>query len=480
MIKRWFSIGANTDVPPIVTSSIPLFGPLVRFGKDPVQFLQSCQAQFGDTFTLNFLLYKMTFLLNEPDVQSFFRAKEEDLDFKSAVNQLISGVLGPGTYVNDPAVTERDYVLIRKGFLRDSSVEKFLPQILDEGRRHFERWAAAGEFDLFPAASRLVSSINVRCIFGDAFMQEHGSELMQLHYEIERNGTSPLAVAFPSVPSPAVRKAQKARTRMRVLVEQLVTQRRQISAQEREQQTDYLQSWVDHRDSNGAPISASYLCTHIVGMLFAAHTNTAGTWAWTLAQLLSRPELYQQVLDEQDRSVIGDALTCQSLRQLDVLDRCMKESMRMHSPMMIVRKAARPVAFGKHTIPPGHLVCVSPLLMHLNPSYFSSPNRYLPERWTDEASRRDLMARNLYMQFGYGKHRCMGESFANVVLKTCWSQLLRDYSLELVGREVPPPDWRKAIGVPFASEQTLIRIKRRPRVAMAAAPEHTVGSTEQI
>lgn len=406
----------------------------------------------------------MTFLFDEESVRSFFRAKDQDLDFNSAVNQLIVGVLGTGQYADDQSATDRDYVLIRKGFSKEASVEKYLPQIVDETAQHAKSWASAGEFDIFRAASKLVVSINIRCIFGDEFMRAHGAQVMRLYYEIERNGTAPLTVAFPNLPTPAVRRARLAREELKQLIGKVVEARRALPApaEGAPRGHDYLQMWMDYESADGTRIDLAYLCRHLLGMLFAAHTNTAGTLAWTLLQIAARPDVTREVVDEQAALIArsGETITYATIKQLDALDRCIKESMRTHSTAMMVRRAARPFEVGKTVVPQGHMVCVSPIVMNTDPAIFAHPEEYRPERWTDEAMRKDLSSRNVWVQFGYGKHRCMGESFANVVLKTCCALLLREYALELRS-PVPEPDWAKALGVPFGVGRTAVRLTPR-------------------
>lgn len=44
------------------------------------------------------------------------------------------------------------------------------------------------------------------------------------------------------------------------------------------------------------------------------------------------------------------------------------------------------------------------------------------------------------MAFGAGRHKCSGELFAYLQVKTIWSYILRTYDIELVGG-MPEPDY---------------------------------------
>ena len=84
--------------------------------------------------------------------------------------------------------------------------------------------------------------------------------------------------------------------------------------------------------------------------------------------------------------------------------------------------SSRSIVFDKR----GHIVAQAQLEL---PQIYPQPEVYQPERWLDDDRRRELTSRNLFVQFGYGQHRCLGEMFANTMLKTTWSLLLRDHRL---------------------------------------------------
>lgn len=42
-----------------------------------------------------------------------------------------------------------------------------------------------------------------------------------------------------------------------------------------------------------------------------------------------------------------------------------------------------------------------------------------------------------YVPFGAGRHRCIGESFAYIQIKSIWSMLLRKYEFQLVNGQFP-------------------------------------------
>jgi len=182
------------------------------------------------------------------------------------------------------------------------------------------------------------------------------------------------------------------------------------------------------------------LAVHFIALLFAAHTNTTGTFAWLVAELARRPELLARLRAEQDafRARHGDGFDFQSLRQLTLLDAAMKEVVRTHFAVMLVRKAA---ATSTSAATRSRRATSSPSLHPRAPrsQNLRGPAEFRPDRWLDAAERRDLLRRGAYVQFGFGQHRCLGEMYANLVLKIGWSILLRGYDFELLDPELPSP-----------------------------------------
>jgi len=63
-----------------------------------------------------------------------------------------------------------------------------------------------------------------------------------------------------------------------------------------------------------------------------------------------------------------------------------------------------------------------------------------------------------YVPFGAGRHRCIGEAFAYVQIKTIWSTLLRGFEFELVDGKFPDVNVATLLHTP---DHPIIRYRRR-------------------
>lgn len=422
----------------------------LAFGRDPLAVLRGARRRHGDVFTLDFGLLKMSFCLGPANQAAFFRAEDDVLDFQAAVAQVMAAILGPDMVASERLAAPTTS-LIRRGLLQPGALARYEAAIDAEAAASVDAWLRAGEIDVFPAVSRLVNDIAVRCFMGEEVRRRHGEAVAHAYYAVEKHGSALLSLAFPRLPLPSVRRAAAARAEILGVLTDVIRARRAAAGPPPD---DYLQGWIDHRLADGTQLGAAEIEAHLLGILFAAHTNTTGAMAWTLCELLQRPGLHAEVVDEALREAHPDA------RRLQLLGRCARETARLHFTPLLARKARRPFPAGGYTVPPGHLVCISPILVHQDPVIYREPWRYDPERWTDPAVHKARVVAGSFVQFGLGAHRCPGENFAALVFTRCWHRLLRTASLELRTRPIPPPDWSSG-GTPFPTGP--VRVRVRPR-----------------
>jgi cytochrome P450 len=125
---------------------------------------------------------------------------------------------------------------------------------------------------------------------------------------------------------------------------------------------------------------------------------------------------------------------------LDVLDRVMKESMRLCSPVpSLPRVAVRDTSLGGFHIPAGAFVTVSPYMNHYLPELWPDPTRFDPDRFAPER-REDRSHRLAFEPFGAGVHKCIGMHFAGMQVRAIMHELLRGYRWSVPDDYVWPID----------------------------------------
>ena len=307
-------------------------------------------------------------------------------------------------------------------------VEDSTKKAVAEVEEAVKDWGESGEVDLLAFMKQLTIYTSSHCLLGDEFRYELNEEFAHLYHDLE-NGMHPLAFIFPYLPIPILRRRDKARVRLQELVTGIIEKR----ANSTEKSDDAFQMLIDTRYEDGSPLSPHEITGMLIGTLFAGHHTTAGTAAWITLELARNPKEMDRVLEEFD-ALYGHngEVTFQSLREIPVFERVIKEVLRLHPPLIfLIRKVAKDLKFKDYIIKAGKYVCVSPRVSHRIPEIFPDPEKFDPDRFNEE--RQEDAKPFSWVAFGGGRHKCSGNAFAMLQLKAIYAILLRRYKFELVG-----------------------------------------------
>ena len=112
-----------------------------------------------------------------------------------------------------------------------------------------------------------------------------------------------------------------------------------------------------------------------------------------------------------------------------------------------------PVEYQGYEIPEGNYVCVAPVLSQLDYKVWGADaDKFNPYRFLtgDVAEAIGHGASSSYLPFGAGRHRCIGESFAYVQLKTIIATFVREFDWTFPqGRAFPETDFTTLIAMPI-------------------------------
>jgi cytochrome P450 len=191
------------------------------------------------------------------------------------------------------------------------------------------------------------------------------------------------------------------------------------------QEPDILSALLAARGEQGELLSEDELIGH-AGVLFAAgHETSSNALLWTLTVLSQLPEIHAALVDELTGRLRGAAPSVADLADLPLLDRVVKESLRLLPPAPLNHRiAAHDTELGGHFIPRGTELISSAYHTHRMPELFSEPECFKPERW--ETSDPGPYA---YSPFGAGPRACIGLSFALMEIKIVLAIILQRFRL---------------------------------------------------
>ncbi|XP_049840972.1 cytochrome P450 4V2-like [Schistocerca gregaria] len=188
--------------------------------------------------------------------------------------------------------------------------------------------------------------------------------------------------------------------------------------------------------SCGGLLTSEEVCDEVYTLISAGNETTANTISFTLALLALHPGWQQAVHAELD-AVFGEGCegenchrpaTPEDLAKLQVLDRVIKETLRMfpvapllprHVPHDLVLPSSG------YRLSRDSMAVVFSYFMHRNATYFPEPDRFDPDRFLPE----NCVGRHpyCYVPFGAGLRNCVGKRYAVMQVKTLLAAVLRKF-----------------------------------------------------
>jgi sterol 14-demethylase len=277
---------------------------------------------------------------------------------------------------------------------------------------------------------------------------------------------TPLSFFFPYAPTEAHRLRDSARTEMVNIFSKVIQARREKGVDSSEN-TDILQIFIDMEYKDGTKLSNDEIVGLLIALLFAGQHTSSITSTWTAMFLIHNPRCLEEVLKEQ-KEVLGSIntgveLDFDSVGKMEYLQNCVKESLRMFPPLiMLMRMAMQDIetTLGgkKYTIPKGDIVVTSPAVASRMDTVFTNPNTFEPERFN--ADRPETKVPYAYLGFGGGMHACMGQQFGLLQVKTIVSILLRNFKIEPIDTAFPEPDYTAMVVGP--KNHCMVRYTKLP------------------
>lgn len=403
-------------------------GHLEEMRTDPIGLLERVRAECGDVGRFRLADNDVVLVSGAEVNETFFRAPDEVLDQAEAY-PFMKPIFGQGVVFDAPP--ERRKEMLRNQALRGEQMKGHATTIEREIRRMVADWGEEGEIDLLDFFAELTIYTTSSCLIGTRFRAELDSRFARLYHDLER-GTDALAYVDPYADIDSFRRRDEARRDLVALVQEIID-RRSVEPKPDREDRDLLDVLITLKNDDGsAQFSADEITGMFISMMFAGHHTSSGTAAWTLIELLRHPEVLRRVTGELDELYAdGSQVSFQALREIPHLESALKETLRLHPPLvLLLRVAKQEIDFGGYRIPAGSMVGATPKVSNRIAEDFPDPETFDPNRYTD-ARQEDLVNRWTWIPFGAGRHRCVGQAFAMMQLKAIFSVLLRDYEFEM-------------------------------------------------
>ncbi|KAI4488089.1 hypothetical protein M0804_004937 [Polistes exclamans] len=168
---------------------------------------------------------------------------------------------------------------------------------------------------------------------------------------------------------------------------------------------------------------------HSYGYYLAGFESPSTTLTFCLYELALNQDIQQKVHDEIDMILERhDGITNEAINEMSYLQMVILETLRKYPTLPILNRICnKDIELPNYNIvvPVGTIMLIPVLGIQRDPEYYPEPNKFIPERFTDE----EIRSRNqyTYMPFGEGPRICPGIRFGIVEMKIALVNALRKY-----------------------------------------------------
>ncbi len=479
----------KSNVPPHVPSSIPFLGSAIEYGIDPVAFLIKCKALYGSCFTFTLFGRKLTFVLG-PDGNNFvLNAKHAQANAEMAYQKLCTPVFGKGVVYDCPNEMLMQQKRMAKDALTINAFRTYVPlvrhetvQLIKEFWEQSVHSDGSIHVDLFHDMAELTIRTAAACLLGKEIRAQLHSNVAKLYGDLDAAFT-PMNLFISWVPTPINIRRDRANRMMTETFKKIIDERRKMGDTAN---TDLLQTYMTCTYKDGSKMTDEEVAHMMIAILMAGQHTSSTTTTWMLYRMAQNPETIEMARKEMSTVLTGHPNTpwkemptdfdYDQLKKFTILDYCMKETLRLHPPIhTIMRKVTEEMEFSGMKIPVGHYICSAPCVSQLDPIQYEDPERFDAMRhvngedigeWAMNATTLEVLqrsARSHYVPFGAGRHRCIGEQFAYMQVKTIVATILCQYDVglpvdEKSGRSIfPARDYTSMIVLPAKNSKLVLK-----------------------
>lgn len=471
---------------PLVFYWFPWVGSALTYGRQPYVFFEENRKKYGNYFSFVLCGRTMTVCLGPKGNEFVFNGKLADVSAEEAYKHLTTPVFGPNVVYDCPNSRLMEQKKFAKGALTRDAFRSYVPKIVDEINMYINNNPrfSKGKVDLLKTNPELTIYTASRTLLGDEVRAKFDHTTAEAYSDLDK-GFKPLNFVFPNLPLPYYWARDRAQRKISSQYLEVINRRRAEKDIQDRDLIDAIMKTSTYKD--GTKMADSEIANLCIGILMGGQHTSASTSAWAMLHLGQKPEIIEELYEEQVRVAGRDSegnlnpLTYDMLQEMPLVNSIIKETLRMHSPLhSIFRKVMRPLQIPgtNYVVPKGHYVMVSPGFNHTSDVFFPNATQWLPHRWlkdkviTDTSNKEaetvdygfgavSKGASSPYLPFGGGRHRCIGEQFAFVQLGAIISTFVRELKWTLPqGGSLPVVDYESMVTLPKGPAE-IVYIKRQ-------------------
>ncbi|XP_060715974.1 cytochrome P450 3A30-like [Tachysurus vachellii] len=240
-------------------------------------------------------------------------------------------------------------------------------------------------------------------------------------------------------------------------------------AQNNKKRVDFMQLMIDSQKSDKNELNSKEtnkglndheILSQSMIFIFAGYETSSSTLSFFFYNLASNPETMKKLQKEIDETFPNKAeVDYDAVINMDYLDAALSESLRLYPiAVRLERVCKKTVEIKGLTIPKDVVILIPTYALHRDPDYWTDPETFNPERFTQE--NKESIEQSAYLPFGLGPRNCIGMRFALVAMKLAVVEILQRFDISL-SEEMKVPLELNTTG--FLAPKDPIKLKFTPR-----------------
>jgi cytochrome P450 family 110 len=225
---------------------------------------------------------------------------------------------------------------------------------------------------------------------------------------------------------------------------------------------DVLALMLAARHADGTWLGDDEIRDELITILFAGHETTAVALSWALYELARHPFVLKGLREELD--MLGPDAAPDLIAKQPYLGAVCDETLRLHTILTEIGRISRsPCELLDHQLPAGIALGVGIGAIHQDPSLYSEPDEFRPERFL----KRTYNAFE-FLPFGGGHRRCLGAHLSDYEMRIALATIATLWEFESAGEDL---DIRHNIGT-GPKHGVRLRVNGRRQVRQSSSALH--------
>jgi len=409
----------------------PALSQAIRFHRHPLGVLRRCQERFGSVFELRLAVTGPTVVVADPEAVESLLEGDPGRARAGDARRAVLPMASPHSVLGGDGEDHRSARGRLAPLFAPEAIAAQRPAMTEIARRHARGWPRGRPIQLLSRIRTLVDDVFVRLLLGVEDERRAQALVDALGAALRTPGNPPLSPPGEGDGTLGAVGQRIFESRKRPL-ERLLAKEVEARRGSGAHGEDVLGRLL------AAELSTERILEEVVTLMMAAQEPPSIALTWTVERLARHPALAADYL-----AAAGDAPFREAV---------FRETLRLRpSALAVLRRLDEPLEAAGHLLPAGTTAMVPLPLLHRDPRFFSDPERFRPQRWIEKGP-----APSVYLPFGGGARRCLGEALAQAEAEAIVPTVLSELRLRPLWPREERMVLRGTVLVPHRSVPALV------------------------